>query len=81
MTKPGEVVAVGVDGVKGGWVVALALADGETRLSKVGRIQDIDGWYAAGDTREDVHRLAEDGIRFAIGHDDVRIEHLVPASA
>jgi hypothetical protein len=38
-------------------------------------------WIAVADTLDDVRALAEDGVRFALGHDDVAIVHLVPASA
>ena len=56
---------------------------------------DIDGWTVAGDTYEQVRRLAEDGVTFALasqaedaGEDfdesrfsDVALEHYVPAPA
>jgi len=40
---------------------------------------DIRGWYAAGESYEEVHGLAEEGVRFALEHDDVKVEHFVPA--
>jgi predicted RNase H-like HicB family nuclease len=40
---------------------------------------DIDRWYAAGDTYAEVVKLAEEGVRFALGHDEVALEHYVPA--
>lgn len=36
-------------------------------------------WSAAADTYEEAHRLAEEGIRFALEREDVTIEHFVPA--
>jgi predicted RNase H-like HicB family nuclease len=38
-------------------------------------------WIAVADTLCEAHRLAEDGVRFVLGRDDVAIEHRVPASA
>jgi hypothetical protein len=31
------------------------------------------------DTYSDAHRLAEDGVRFALERDDLVVEHYVPA--
>jgi predicted RNase H-like HicB family nuclease len=56
---------------------------------------DIDGWSVAGESYEEVRRLAEDGIAFALANAaggrgeafdeerfaSVSIEHYVPASA
>ena len=42
---------------------------------------DVDGWYAAGDTLDEVRDLAEEGIPWALERDDVRLEHFVPAPA
>lgn len=38
-------------------------------------------WVAVADTLPAARKLAEDGIRFVLQHDDVSIEHLVPTSA
>lgn len=40
---------------------------------------DVEGWSAAGETYDEVHGLAEEGVRFALEGDDVRVEHYVPA--
>jgi hypothetical protein len=40
---------------------------------------DIPNWTVVGATYSEVHRLAEDGVRFALEHDDLTIEHYVPA--
>jgi len=40
---------------------------------------DVPEWFAAADTYEEAHRLAEEGIRFALEREDVTIEHFVPA--
>jgi predicted RNase H-like HicB family nuclease len=42
---------------------------------------DIDGWYAAGDSLDEVRQLAEEGVRFALEREDVVVEHFVPAPA
>ena len=41
----------------------------------------LDGWSAAGESLEEVQRLAEEGVRFTLDRDDVAIEHRVPTSA
>jgi predicted RNase H-like HicB family nuclease len=40
---------------------------------------DIDGWSAAGATYGEVHRLVEEGVRFALERETVHLEHYVPA--
>lgn len=40
---------------------------------------DVDGWYAAADTYAEAVKFAEDGVRFALDHDEVELEHYVPA--
>jgi predicted RNase H-like HicB family nuclease len=40
---------------------------------------DVAGWSAAGETYEEIHKLSEEGVRFALERDDVDIEHFVPA--
>jgi predicted RNase H-like HicB family nuclease len=40
---------------------------------------DIAGWYAAGGSYEEVHLLAEEGVRFALERDDLEVEHFIPA--
>lgn len=42
---------------------------------------DLEGWSAAGDSFDEVRRLAEEGIRFALEDDSVELEHFVPAKA
>jgi predicted RNase H-like HicB family nuclease len=39
---------------------------------------DIAGWYAAGDSYEEVFELAVEGVPFALGRDGDVIEHFVP---
>jgi predicted RNase H-like HicB family nuclease len=39
---------------------------------------DVERWYAAGDSYAEVVKLAEEGVRFALGH-EVALEHYVPA--
>ena len=40
---------------------------------------DVKGWSAAGQTYDEVRRLAEEGVRFALDDETVEIEHFVPA--
>jgi predicted RNase H-like HicB family nuclease len=40
---------------------------------------DVKGWLAAADGYEEVVKLAEEGIPFALERDDVQVEHFVPA--
>lgn len=42
---------------------------------------DVSEWFAAADSYDEVCRLAEEGVRFALERDDVTIEHFVPAGA
>jgi predicted RNase H-like HicB family nuclease len=42
---------------------------------------DIPEWSAGGETYEEVRELSEDGVRFALERDDVKVEHFVPADA
>lgn len=41
---------------------------------------DIDGWYVAGDTYEQVRALTEEHVRYAL-EADVPVEHYVPEPA
>lgn len=38
---------------------------------------DVERWYAAGETFDEVHELAKEGIPFALGH-PASLEHFVP---
>jgi hypothetical protein len=40
---------------------------------------DIPRWTVVADSYPEAHRLAEDGVRFALDRDDLTIEHYVPA--
>jgi predicted RNase H-like HicB family nuclease len=40
---------------------------------------DVERWYAAGDTFDEVVKLAQEGIPFALERDDVELEHCGPA--
>ncbi|MGO9319749.1 MAG: hypothetical protein ACLQBY_02940 [Solirubrobacteraceae bacterium] len=40
---------------------------------------DVPRWTVVADSYSDAHRLAEDGVRFALERDDLTIEHYVPA--
>jgi predicted RNase H-like HicB family nuclease len=42
---------------------------------------EVPGWTAVGETYEEAHRLAEEGVRFALDREDVEIRHFVPAPA
>src|SRR5271156_1383191 len=39
---------------------------------------DVEGWSAAGNSYQEVAKLAEEGIRFALERDDVALENFVP---
>ncbi len=39
---------------------------------------DVEGWSAAGDTYEELVKLVEEGVSFALGH-AAELEHYVPA--
>ena len=40
---------------------------------------DISRWTVVANTYPEAHRLAEEGVRFALEIDDLTIEHYVPA--
>jgi predicted RNase H-like HicB family nuclease len=40
---------------------------------------DVKGWLAVADSYEEVVKLAEEGIPFALERDEVQVEHVVPA--
>lgn len=40
---------------------------------------DVDGWSAAGSSFDEVRRLADEGVRFALGREELEVEHFVPA--
>lgn len=40
---------------------------------------DVEGWTAVADTYEEIVKLVEEGIPFALERDDVELEHFVPA--
>lgn len=42
---------------------------------------DVAGWSAAGESYEEVHQLAEEGVRFALERDDVQLQHFIPADS
>jgi predicted RNase H-like HicB family nuclease len=42
---------------------------------------EVPNWTVVADSYEDAHRLAEEGVRFALDRDDVDVKHFVPAPA
>jgi hypothetical protein len=42
---------------------------------------DVPRWTVVAGSYSDAHRLAEDGVRFALERDDLTIEHYVPGVA
>ena len=42
---------------------------------------EVPNWTVVGDSYEEAHQLAEDGVRFALERDDVDVKHFVPAPA
>lgn len=41
---------------------------------------DVEGWTAVADTYEEIVKLVEEGIPFALERDDALIDHFVPAT-
>ncbi|MCP9490249.1 MAG: hypothetical protein MSC31_10290 [Solirubrobacteraceae bacterium MAG38_C4-C5] len=42
---------------------------------------EVVNWTVVADSYEEAHRLADEGVRFALGREDVEIKHFVPAPA
>ena len=42
---------------------------------------EVPDWTAVGASYEEAHRLAEEGVRFALDRADVEIRHFVPAGS
>jgi predicted RNase H-like HicB family nuclease len=42
---------------------------------------EVPNWTVVADSYEEAHRLAEDGVRFALDREDLEIKHFVPAPA
>ena len=42
---------------------------------------EVPEWTVVGDSYEKAHRLAEEGVRFALDREDLEIRHFVPARA
>lgn len=42
---------------------------------------EVPNWTVVADGYDEAHRLAEDGVRFALDRDDVVVKHFVPAPA
>ncbi len=42
---------------------------------------EVPNWTVVADSYDEAHRLAEDGVRFALDRDDLEIKHFVPAPA
>lgn len=40
---------------------------------------DVAGWSASANTFDELRKLAEEGVRFALDDESVEIEHFVPA--
>jgi predicted RNase H-like HicB family nuclease len=40
---------------------------------------EIPRWTVVADSYQEAHRLAEEGVRFALERDDLTVEHYVPA--
>jgi hypothetical protein len=48
-------------------------------LAWVATSPEIARWTVVADTYAEAHRLAEEGVRFALDREDVTVEHYVPA--
>jgi predicted RNase H-like HicB family nuclease len=42
---------------------------------------EVPNWTVVADSYEEAHRLADEGVRFALDRDDVDVKHFVPAPA
>jgi predicted RNase H-like HicB family nuclease len=42
---------------------------------------EVSNWTVVADSYEEAHRLAEEGVRFALDREDVVLKHFVPAPA
>ena len=42
---------------------------------------EVANWTVVADSYEEAHRLADEGVRFALDREDVEIKHFVPAPA
>ncbi len=42
---------------------------------------EMPNWTVVADSYEEAHRLAEDGVRFALDREDLEVKHFVPAPA
>lgn len=42
---------------------------------------DVERWTAAAESYDELFKLVEDGVRFALERDDVELEHFVPAGS
>jgi predicted RNase H-like HicB family nuclease len=42
---------------------------------------EVPNWTVVADSYDEAHRLAEEGVRFALERDDVELKHFVPAPA
>lgn len=42
---------------------------------------DVPNWTAVGDSYEEAHKLAEEGVRSALDGHDADVKHFVPAPA
>jgi predicted RNase H-like HicB family nuclease len=40
---------------------------------------EVPGWTVVAGSYEEAHRLAEEGVRFALDRDNVELKHFVPA--
>lgn len=40
---------------------------------------DVPGWTGGADSFEEARHLAEEGVRFTLGHEDVEVRHFIPA--
>jgi predicted RNase H-like HicB family nuclease len=52
--------------------------DGDTWVASS---PEVPNWTVVADSYQEAHRLAEDGVPFALDRDDVDVKHFVPAPA
>lgn len=42
---------------------------------------DVPGWFAGGETYDEIRQLAVEGVEFALERSDLVVEHYLPESA
>lgn len=49
--------------------------------TRVATSPEVAGWTVVADSYEETHKLADEGVRFALDRDEAELKHFVPAPA